>query len=65
MTTVELRTTAPAVGGEVAGREPSGRVVFVAGAVPGELVAVVLDDERASFARGHVVEVLDPSPHRV
>ena len=58
MTTVELRTTAPAVGGEAVAREDAGRVVFVSGALPDERVRVVLDEERSSFARGQVVEVL-------
>ncbi|MBX3315043.1 MAG: class I SAM-dependent RNA methyltransferase [Actinobacteria bacterium] len=65
MTTVELTTTAMAVGGEAVAREPSGRVVFVAGGMPGERVLVELVEERKTFARGAVVEVLDPSPDRV
>lgn len=62
---VELRTSAMAVGGEAVAREPSGRVVFVAGALPDETVRVELTDERDRFARGVAVEVLDPSPDRV
>ncbi|HRW36813.1 MAG: class I SAM-dependent RNA methyltransferase [Acidimicrobiales bacterium] len=65
MTTVELRTTAPAVGGESVARDDGGRVVFVGGALPGEAVVVELDEERDRFARGHVVDVLEPSPDRV
>jgi 23S rRNA (uracil1939-C5)-methyltransferase len=62
--TVELRTTAVAAGGEAVARDADGRVVFVAGALPGERVAVELTEEKARFARGHVVELLDPSPDR-
>lgn len=62
---VELRTTAAAVGGDAVAREPSGRVVFVGGALPGELVQVELDEEKPTFARGHVVAVLEPAGERV
>lgn len=65
MTTVELRTTAMAVGGEAVARDDGGRVVFVAGALPGERVRVELVDERKTFARGTVVEVLEAAPTRV
>jgi tRNA/tmRNA/rRNA uracil-C5-methylase (TrmA/RlmC/RlmD family) len=42
-----------------------GRVVFVADAIPGELVrAVVTDDTKARFWRADTVEVLRPSEHR-
>jgi 23S rRNA (uracil1939-C5)-methyltransferase len=63
--TVELRTTAIAKGGDAIAREPSGRVVFVAGALAGELVAVELSHERSDFARGRTVHVIEPSPDRV
>lgn len=62
---VELVPTGVAAGGEAVARDRDGRVVFVAGALPGERVAVAVTDERKDFARGHVVEVLDPSPDRV
>ena len=42
-----------------------GRVVFVAGALPGETVLVqITDDSRAAWWRGHVLEVVVPSPDR-
>ena len=62
---IDLRTTAMAVGGETVARDPEGRVVFVSGAVPGELVRVELFDERKRFARASVVEVLEAAPERV
>lgn len=65
MPTVDLRTTAIAVGGEAVARQADGRVVFVAGAAPDENVEVEIVDERKTFARGRVVSVLEPSPHRV
>jgi 23S rRNA (uracil1939-C5)-methyltransferase len=53
-----------AVGGEAVAREPSGRVVFVSGALPGETVLAELTDERRSFARATVVEVVSAAPDR-
>src|SRR4051794_15865574 len=61
----ELRPTAMVAGGDAIARDADGRVTFVAGALPGERVRVEIDDSRRDFARGHVVEVLDPSPLRV
>lgn len=65
MTTVELRTTTMAVGGEAVAREPSGRVVFVTGGAPEETARVELVEERRTFARGVLVDVVDPSSDRV
>jgi 23S rRNA (uracil1939-C5)-methyltransferase len=65
VTIVRLRATSVAAGGDAVARDDDGRVVFVTGALPGELVSVALDDERARFARGHVVEVEEPSAARV
>lgn len=45
-------------------RADDGRVVFVAGAMPGERVRTTITDERTSFARATVDEVLSPSVHR-
>ena len=51
--------------GVVRGSEASGKTVFVAGALPGERVTF----RRVGFHRSHdeaeLVEVLEPSPHRV
>ncbi|MDO5091728.1 MAG: 23S rRNA methyltransferase [Cardiobacteriaceae bacterium] len=43
----------------------SGRVVFVAGALPGETVAYRITNAKKRFAEGVVTEVLQPSPERV
>lgn len=64
MTTVEMTPTAMAVGGEAVARDDAGRVVFVHGALVGERVLVELTEERKTFARASVVEVLDPSVDR-
>jgi 23S rRNA (uracil1939-C5)-methyltransferase len=60
-----LAVTAVAVGGEGVAREPSGRVVFVEGALPGERVRAAVTDERHHHARAVVVEVAEPAPARV
>lgn len=52
-------------GGEAMGRLPDGRAVFVLFGLPGERVRVRLTEEKRSFARGELVEILEPSPHRI
>ncbi|AZG44200.1 class I SAM-dependent RNA methyltransferase [Gordonia insulae] len=60
-----IRTDRPANGGEAVGRV-DGRVVFVRGAVPGELVRVrITDDRQKSFARAEMIEIVEASPHRI
>lgn len=61
---IELEISNVAHGGVMVARH-DGRVVFVADAIPGEVVrAVVIDDSKAKFWRADTVEVLDASPHR-
>ena len=58
--------TGVAVGGEGVARESSGRVVFVAGGLPGELVeAEMVDEHAAPRPGGGPVEVVEPSADRV
>ena len=42
-----------------------GQVYFVSGALPGEKVEVLVTEQAKSFSRAEVVEVIEPSPHRV
>jgi 23S rRNA (uracil1939-C5)-methyltransferase len=63
--TIEVQTTATAKGGEAVARESSGRVVFVEGALAGEVVRAELTEERRDFARARVVSVLEAAPERV
>lgn len=51
-------------GGEVLGRLPDGRAVFVPFALPGEVVRVSLLEEKARYARAQLLEVLEPSGQR-
>ncbi len=64
MATVELTPTTVAAGGETVARDDDGRVVFVHGALPGERVMVDIVEERATFARGATVAVVEASPWR-
>lgn len=59
---VELSTFA--YGGEVLGRLPDGRAVFVPFALPGERVRVHLVEEKQRYARAELLEVLEASPER-
>jgi 23S rRNA (uracil1939-C5)-methyltransferase len=52
-------------GGDVLARDGDGRVVFVAGALPGEDVTIELSDEQNDYARGSVSEIHEASPNRV
>jgi 23S rRNA (uracil1939-C5)-methyltransferase len=61
---LDLRVDSIAQGGDGVGRW-SGRVVFVNGALPGELVEVEIHERRAAFARGMVNAIHEASPDRV
>lgn len=62
---LELVPTTMVAGGRALARDPDGRVVFVAGALPGERVRVAVETERRSYLTARLVEVLEPSAHRV
>ncbi len=62
--TLTLTLDGMAQGGDAVGRY-QGRVVFAAGGLPGEQVAVRLGQHTAAYARGTVVEVLAAAPERV
>lgn len=53
-----------AVGGDAVARDDDGRVVFVAGALPGEQVVAEVTEERRDFARAVTVEVLHAAAER-
>ncbi|HEY7983422.1 MAG TPA: 23S rRNA (uracil(1939)-C(5))-methyltransferase RlmD [Ktedonobacterales bacterium] len=61
---VELEIADLAYGGDGVGRH-DGRAIFVAGALPGELVRVRIARERGKYAHARLLEVLRPSPDRV
>jgi len=67
---IELNLDAMAHGGQALGRL-EGKIVFVPGAIPGEVVRARIVEGRTStsarkrWARAALVSVLEPSPHRV
>ncbi|WP_345312345.1 class I SAM-dependent RNA methyltransferase [Gordonia alkaliphila] len=63
--TLDLTVTGFANGGAGVAHADDGRVVFVAGALPGERVRARIDEQKAAFARAVTLEVLDASPHRI
>ncbi len=52
-------------GGDAMGRLDDGRAIFVPFGLPGERVRVRLTEDKRNFARGELVEILDPSPKRI
>jgi 23S rRNA (uracil1939-C5)-methyltransferase len=60
----ELHLTNMAHGGDALGRH-EGKVIFVPYAIPGEGALVEIVEDKGSYARAQLVEVLSPSPHRV
>jgi 23S rRNA (uracil1939-C5)-methyltransferase len=54
-----------AAGGSALARDDDGRVVFVDGAIPNELVDVEVFDEHSDYARAAVVTVVEPAEGRV
>jgi 23S rRNA (uracil1939-C5)-methyltransferase len=63
--TIEITPDTFAYGGEVMGRLPDGRAVFVPFALPGETVRIRLVEEKRRYARGELVEILQPSAERM
>ena len=62
---LKLSVRAMAHGGEGIADAPDGRVVFIAGAIPGDTVEAQLARVKKRWARAELVKVVDPSPHRV
>jgi 23S rRNA (uracil1939-C5)-methyltransferase len=52
-------------GGDAMGRLEDNRAVFVPFGLPGERVRIRLTEEKRNFARGEIIEILDPSPLRI
>ncbi|MCC7494375.1 MAG: 23S rRNA (uracil(1939)-C(5))-methyltransferase RlmD [Fimbriimonadaceae bacterium] len=61
---LELQIDSLAFGGEGVGRV-DGLTVFVIDACPGDRLRIELTERRERFARGRVLDVVEPSPQRV
>jgi 23S rRNA (uracil1939-C5)-methyltransferase len=61
---LELTIEKMVPGGEGLARR-DGKVIFVAGALPGERLSVRLTEARKDYARGEIVGILAPSPERI
>jgi len=61
----EITLTTLAYGGDAMGRLEDGRAVFVPFGLPGERVLVRLTEEKRGFARGELVDILEPSKERI
>lgn len=62
--TVELSIAAIASGGEGVGRDDDGRVTFVPRSALGDRLRVAIHQQRKSYARGAIDEILEPSAVR-
>jgi len=51
-------------GGDAMARDVDGRVVFIEGALPGEVVEVEVEEAKKDFAKARLIEVVERSPLR-
>ena len=56
---------APGTGSDQQAKPPRSKVIMVRGAIPGETVEAVIDEERRDYSLATTVKVLEPSPERV
>lgn len=63
--TYQVTPTKFIFGGEALARLPDGRAVFIPYVLPGEEVRIRLTEDKERYARGEVVELLEPSPDRI
>lgn len=65
MTTQRVTIERLVAGGDALAHLDDGRVVFVDGALPGEVADVEITQSKKDFARATLTHVVTPSPHRV
>lgn len=61
----QVSITAMTYGSAAIGRLENGKAVFVEGAMPGDTVMANIQEEKASFCRGTVSQILEASPSRI
>lgn len=64
MEPMEVTAQQLVAGGDALARLPSGKVIFIEGALPNEVVRISLTDTRRDFGRGVVEEIIEASPDR-
>ena len=64
-TTLEITLTTLTYSGDVMGRLPDGRAIFVPFGLPGERVRVQVTEQKHNYARGEIVEIVEASPDRI
>jgi 23S rRNA (uracil1939-C5)-methyltransferase len=65
MPLIQVRPERFVAGGETLARDADGRVVFVRGGLPGELVDLRITEQKHDWSRGVAVHVHERSEHRV
>lgn len=65
MDPITVEVTRIVAGGDGMARDDAGRVVFVAGALPGEQVRAEVQQQKRDFAKATMIEVLRPSQERM
>ncbi len=63
-TRLRISIDSMAFGGEAVGREPDGRVVFVAGGAPGDVVSARVVEEHRGWLRAELERVIEPGAGR-
>jgi 23S rRNA (uracil1939-C5)-methyltransferase len=61
----ELTLNALTYGGDSIGRLEDGRAVFVPFGIPGEKVRIEITEDKKSFIKGKILDIITPSPKRI
>jgi len=65
MSSKVLKAQEPVYGGYVLHRSEKEGITFIKGALPGEVVDVSIDEKKRDYSVASVLEVVEPSPHRI
>lgn len=52
-------------GAEAVGRREDGKTVFVEGGAPGDVACIEITEDKGSFSRARIAQIIEPSPVRV